>query len=353
MTTVWLWLLVGVQPWLRWPGLSLEISSRLTLTVCCVGLGLTQMVGSPPRWRLPPAWGAWLVGLGGVLLLQRWPIIATGGYFEWFRETALLSDGLITLLAVTWGLWALLQVPPRTFRTLRWGGLAFLLVNLWVAVGQAWAQGWTASGVLGMDRFLAAYALAWLPVCWVWTPWLALVPVSLLLLAHKPLALLAAAFAWMAVIRSPRRWVIPCGVSLVVWASLLSSWPIQVSQRAVTWGHALQASLTHPWIGWGFSPMLWSQLRQTHGYLLPSLHSDWVTLIVSAGWLVALWAAWCWGSLIRTPPRTRWGLACQASLVGIGVLALVQEAMSQARIAGVMLVVLGWWHAEQRESRNV
>ena len=97
--------------------------------------------------------------------------------------------------------------------------------------------------------------------------------------------------------------------------------------------------------------MTMNTIRHQYGYLLPNLHSDWLTLAVMAGGGVALGAAWLWARVVFASPASRWAAACQASLLGVGVLSAVQGTVCHARIAGAVVVLLAWWVAEQREGR--
>lgn len=346
-----------VQPWARWPAWSAEVSHRLTLLACTVMLGLWQLGRFSPQ-RLPRAWLAWVAALLVVMLWHLREALTSGDYFTFFVETAVLSNGIATALTSAFGLWALLQW--RSLRAVRWFGLALLVANLMVALPQAWRGGWSTGdwhamnvgGLLGMERFLGTYAVAWLPICLVWSPWLAILPLALILLAHKPLLLFGAVVScWALLGRRVRTLVIAGGLAAVWWM-----WPLvlgqKLAQRGLTWWHGLQASAARPFAGWGFDPMTMSDLRQAHGFILPSFHSDWLALSVFAGWVVALWAAWLWWRVVSVVPRTRWASACRGSLLAIGVLALVQGTVSQARIAGLALVLLAWWSLEQRQESS-
>lgn len=337
-----------VQPWLVWPHLTSDVSHRLTLTCSMVGLGLWQIVSAPATILLPRAWALWVFACLAVLVRHAWQIVVSGGYFEFFQETALFSDGLITLLSLTWGLWALLQQPTRAFRVGRWGWMAFLAINLVMAASQ-WITHQTVTGVLGVDRLLGAYAVMAIPLCLTWRRPLVIVPLALLLLAQKPLPCLAALIACWPLIRARWRGLYTIALtSAALWFVCTSS-TLKITQRADTWWHALQASGAHPWGGWGFDPMVFGTISQQYGYLLPNLHSDWLALAVQAGWLVALGAFSLWGRIVLTIPRTSWARACQGSLLGLGVLCAVQSTISHARLGGVALFLLAWFTAEQRQ----
>ena len=349
LTHVLLAALLLVQPWLTWPHLSSDTSHRLTLVCCLVGLGLHRMLAVVPTVRLPLSWGTWVVALLGVLIVRSWHVVVSGDYFRFFQETALFSDGLIAVLSCVWGAWALLQLPPSTFRRMRWLGVAFLLVNGLMALAEWWTSH-RVEGLLGTDRLLATYAVAWVPICFTWHPALTLLPFALVVASAKPLPLLAAVFSLWPVLRGRWRWsVAVAGLVAVGYAFNVPSLAAKVSQRWETWETALRASVAHPWSGWGTSPLTVTVIRQQYGYLLPSLHSDWLSLVVQFGWLVAVGAFVLWSRLLREPARTIWARACQGSLLGIGALAAVQATVSHARIAGVMLIVLAWYMAEQRQ----
>ena len=349
LTYAWLAAILLVQPWLDWPQLFTDTSHRLTLVCCMVGLGLHRMVSSIPIVRFPVSWGAWVVVFLVVVIVHAWHVVATGDYFRFFQETALFSDGIITLLSLTWGLWALLQVPASMFRRLRWLGMAFLYANFIFAVAQMLRHE-PVTGVLGMERLLGAYAVAWLPICWVWHPATALLPASLLLLSHKPLPLVVAAISLWPVVRGWRKAsIVGVGVAAVWYATTLPALGLRVTQRSDTWWHALQASFAHTWIGWGSGPLTLNTIRSQYGYLLPSLHCDWLTLVVQSGWVVAFATLVLWVRTVSDRPTSKWARACQGSVLGIGVLSMVQATVSHARIAGVMLIVLAWFMAEQRQ----
>lgn len=344
-----------VQPWLAWPHLQPDTSHRLTLVCCLFGLGLLRMLGPLPTRRLPLSWGAWVCAFLGILVVHSWHVIATGAYFEFFQETALFSDGLLALFTALFGLWALVQLPASDFRRLAWAGPAFLLANAAWVVWQR-VQGQHPGGLLGMDRLLGAYAVLWVPICWTWSPWLAGLPLALIALCGKPLVWAAAAAVLFPLLRWRGRVI--TGLSLTVALAGLVGWmhyeaTMRATQRVLTWITALKATQTHPVIGWGFSPMVWNNIVTQSGYSLPSLHSDWLALAVHAGWGLTVWTGLLWLCLVTTPsPVNRWAMALKTSFLGLGLLALVQETISHARILGVVIVFMAWWVAEQRESSH-
>lgn len=342
---VWL----GVQPWLRWPSLSSDVSHRLTLLVCCVAMWCWAMRRSRV-FVVPQSWVAWTAVLLTLLAWTFRDVWRDGAYFNAFTETAALSHGVATVLTLLAGLWAWCQWSAADLRTLRWVGLAVLEINLLVALAQWWTGTAHVTGVMGIDRGLASYAVAWLPICWVWHPFLIALPLALLLLAHKPLALVAAVIAlWRFC-----SWTVRGGLLLACGGGLLLMHPAstligRLMSRWDTWGHAWQASWEHPVVGWGFSPMVLSGVMAKYGYLLPSLHSDWLMLAVGAGWGLTLWALWEVAKVVDAVPTTRWAEALQGSLLGVAALSAVQSTLSHARIAGLMLFLLAWWVVEQRE----
>jgi len=342
--------LLLVQPWLRWPSLWPDTSHRLTLVCLLVAFGLHRVVSGQARERFPAAWAWWVAAVLGVLVAQSWHVIASGDYFRYFQETALFSDGLIALLSGVWGLWALVQLPAQTFRACRWVGLAFLVVNVLVMGGQAWAHRQMV-GAFGLERLAGAYGVAWLPVCLAWHPAAAVAPALMIALCHKPLPMIAALMACWPL--CPRRWKSVLMTAVVVstwlWLGTTSLVALKVAQRTDTWWHAWCASLVHPWVGWGLTPFALNTIRQTYGYLLPSLHSDWLALAVHLGWVVAGGAVWLWSRTVRMAPCTRWATAVQGSLLGLGMLSAVQSTVSHARMAGLLLFFLAWFAVEQRE----
>lgn len=346
------WLLV--QPWLVWPSLATDSSHRLTLVSCAVGLGLVTCSTSGPRQALPATWTCALSLLAGSIVWHALPIVRAGGYFEHFRETALACDGMLVLLACWWGAWALRQVPRAWFHALPWCGLAMLLLNAVYVVAQAAGQGWHLggyehqSGVLGMDRLLGAYALAWLPICWVWRRWLVVLPMALIVASGKVLVLGAAVMTVCWLLTGRWRWLPLLGLLAIPWVHT-GLWGLQITQRLKTYGALVSAIGERPWAGWGFAPMTLTTLQQQHPGILPSLHSDWLALAFHAGVLVVVAVLLVWGRVVLSVPKTRWAHAVQASLVGLGVLAASQHVVGHARLGGLAIVFMIWWLHEQAE----
>lgn len=357
---LWVWLVI--QPWCLWPGVPSDAGHQLTLTLCAAGMGLAGCAADQPRaLRLP---SAWLLAAGAlllVMLIQRVGTIASGDYFGAFLETAALADGALVLLACSWGLWALIQLPIGWLRAIRWAGLVMLLANIVLVICQrhVWpTEGLPKpiAGLLGLDRFLGAYAVAWLPILSIWRWWLAGVPLALLVLTGK-------ASSWIGVAavvayRWPLRawWSVPCAIGMVVgcadWPVLMGEWPTHLSitlQRWQTWRPLLSATLDHPWIGWGFSPLTMSIVRSAHAARLPEAHSDWLSLVLHAGWPVVALIACAWAWIVWPRSAHRRVAALQASMFALGVMALGHSLMSHARIAGLMVVLLAWWWKERHE----
>lgn len=341
---------LGVQPWVSWPGLFADTSHRLTLFLLSIALVFSRL-GVSNSARLPGAWVGWAVACLSVLGYGLRDAFRTGEYFTFFVETAVVSNGIACVVALTLGLWAMIQQPVTVLRQMRWVGFAFLSVNIICALGQRLASIEHAAGVLGIDRGLASYAVAWVPFGWAWHPligWMACVG---LLLAGKPLALVAALLALWPVVK--QKWWLVLGVAAAQAILLPQVYAVtsKASQRLDTWWHGLQASLAHPFVGWGFSPMVIGKIQHEYGYALPSLHNDWLLLAVGAGWGVTVWALWLWGRAVFAAPVNQWAAACQGSLLGLGCLSFVQSTVSHPRIASLALFLLAWWLVEQRTER--
>jgi len=351
LVAVW----VLVAPWMAWPHLPPEVSRRLTLVVCWVGLGLWGCSRTGHAVGLPRTWMAVVVALLAVMGWHLLPMVREATYFERFIETAFLADGLIVLLAGVWGLWAARQLPLVWLRRLRWAGLVMVVANL-----VACAHGATMTGLLGRDKLLGAYALLWLPVLVAWRWWLAPLPLALLWACGSETMWVGVAV--MAVYGWPRRawWLVP----LVVIVGLLhADWHVvgrgqdrtysKVVQRLETWPAVVLATAAHPVAGWGYSPMAFHRMQAAHGPRLPSVHSDWLSVAFHAGWVVCALLCWVWVSILRAPPRSPWQRALQAGICGIGVLGLGQSLVSDPRIAGLLLLLLAWWWAERDNGQEV
>ena len=351
MAWVAFWLLILFQPWLDWPHLLPVVSHRLTLVVCGLLLGLGQIGSTRRVSALPWRWLVVALGVGVVLFAHTGASVLDGGYLDHFQETALLSDGLLLLLAVVWGAWGLLQVPMRWFDQLPTVGTWLVLVNCGVAL---WQRGQSGEGVglLGLDRYAGAYALCWLPIVWTTRRWVGvLAALCWLLLAGKlfPLVVACGVLGWLWASRW--RWSALAVLPLAVIVHQ-GAWGLQVVQRAETWRNGLTASIARPLLGWGFSPLAWAMLPESYGYHLPSAHSDWIALVFHGGWLLLGVIGWgLWGTL-RDRPRTPLARGLRISLLASAVLACVQDVVSDARIGGLCLVFLVWWVREQTESAN-
>lgn len=340
-------LIVGwvlVVPFLRWPALFPDDSHRLTWITCCLLLGVLTC-GRTSK-GLPSLWTAWVLSLCGIMGWHHRHLFLEGEYLAHtsFRETAWLSDGLLLVLAATFGAWALSQFPVKWFRRLRWAGAAIVLANLG-AVAWELHLGWvpgslSVSGFMGMDRFLGATGVLWAPVLWAWSPWLGGVAVFLVLFSGKVPALVGLLVAWC-VWKPPRTWLARLGLvsafSLAVWGLGVGTFTLQVSQRLQTWWHTLQATVEHPWVGHGFS-MLSEQAIRAYGYALPSIHSDWLFLAFHAGWPFALFTLVLVLSRILPRPVTREGRALRAALCGVFVMACGQAILGHARVLSVVVL---------------
>ena len=341
-------LLVAVQPWWLWPNLFLDTSTRLTLIGLLFAAALCAMA-RPISRGLPVAWVAWALAFVVSVGWAGFFVMSSGAYFEHFLETAALCDGLLVALASVLGLWAFSQARTEDFRCMRWVGFLFLLTNLAVAGWQVVHHAPRVMGLFEADRLLAAYALAWLPVCWVWHPVIALVPIAILALTHKPVVLIigVAALLWRV---KGWRWgatiaTLACGAWCVAGPQAFG---LRWSQRGLTWLHAGQAVLDRPF-GQGFSPMVLSKIETQYGYLLPSLHSDWLMLAVGSGIVVTGWALWLWGRMCWQQPVTQTAAALQHGLWALGCVSFAQSTVSHAAVSGLALVFLAWWLVEQRQ----
>lgn len=363
------WLVV--QPWFVWPALHQDVSQRLTLVCCCVALGLLRFGDVTPQTPLPRGVGWWVAILLGVMTSHHWHLLSDGGYFQFFQETALFADGLLVVIALIWGLWALQQLPRAWFGRLRWVGLGMCTLNLLFAVAQAQGLNWhlgtpqltdvaasdvarygfnlyKPSGVMGYDRSLGAYAVLWLPILWTWRRWMALIPLACIVLASKVTAWIGVAVVvwWLCPGWKWKVLGILMALGAAVWWSdgeLVKKIPM----RLLTWWHTLQGVQAY-WVrGVGFSPMTSTMVRQQFGYALPGLHSDWLSLAFHAGAVVTAWAAGWMVWLAHRRPRTPMAKALQASLVAIAVMSVGQSVVSRPSVAGILLILLAWFWSEQ------
>ena len=374
---VWL----GVQPWLSWPELFQETSHRLTLVICCVALGLLRF-GHAERMRpLPRSLGWWVAALLLVMASHHWHLIRDAAYFTFFQETALFADGVLVVVALVWGLWALRQLPAVWFQRLPWAGLALVSLNLLLSLGQARGLNWhlgtpqlsdlTAdavrihhlnpyhpSGFMGFDRCLGAYAVAWLPILWTWWkpfqqwPWvrpLAILPLGCVLLAAKVTTWIGVGVVvwWML---PGWKWklggVAACLAAAIWWSD--GELVKKIPMRLLTWWHTAQAVSVYWLCGVGFHPMTSTLVRQKFGFALPGLHSDWLSLAFHAGAGIAAWAAGWVVWLVTQRPRTPMAKALQASLAGLAVMSLGQSVVSHASVASLALILMAWWWVEQQ-----
>ena len=338
------------QPFLRWPALGPSVSSRLTLVVLGFGFGLWAC--SQASRPLPRRWLALVSGVLGVLAWHTVPIVQDGGYFRMAQETALLADGALFAVSLVFGLWGLRQLPVIWFRRLRWAGLFLVSVNLLVALWQ-WTHPVSKSapwGLLGMPHYLAAYALLWLPIFWIWQPRLVLLPLALIALTGKASAWFALAVVCWQLRIHMRAWFLTICGAFALWGGM-ALWP-KLLMRLTTWELALKETLKYPLLGQGFSPFVGVRLPTAEGFLLPSLHCDLLTLAIHAGWIVAVGAVLLYGQVLTQRPATPWAAACQASAWGLGVLALGQGVFGDCRIAGAALLLLVWWQREQESAHE-
>ena len=353
-----IWLLV--QPWLVWPYVAPEISHRLTLVVCCVSLGLLRFGDRGTHVPLPAGLNRWIAALLVVLCIQHVHLIRDSTYFQFFQETALFSDGLIDIIALAWGLWALIQLPRAWFRWLPWVGLAMLALNGVFALAQSfgwawhlgsfhpvqWVPGISVSGIMGLDRFLGAYAVAWLPICVLVNPWLALIPLSLVAASGKVTAWIGATVA-VGIVRPRWLWIIVpialIGVLRFSDGDLAKKMPL----RLKTWQTTAHATLEHSVKGWGVGFLTGPSARLKYGTPLPSIHSDWLALAFHFGWPLTLWALLGIRWLMRHP-RSDVEAALRASLLALGAMAMIQAVLS-GRIVGVALVLLAWLIVERTQ----
>jgi hypothetical protein len=296
-----------------------------------------------------------------VMISHQWHVVQDGAYFEYFQETALFSDGLLVMLACVWGWWALIQLPSTWWPWVYRAGLAMLVLNAVYAIAQASGCRWTLGaghpvgvwGVMGVDRALGAYAVAWLPLVWQRTRWLVWLPLLLIVLAGKITTWLGVLVVsvWM----YPRLMWLSIPICLIVarwWTD--GTFDAKLSQRWMTWTNTWQAIQLQPWAGWGFGPMIEMKIRTLFGYVLPGLHSDWLSLafrggVVVAGSALGIWVAWCarWRGL---SPMAR---ALTASLIGLACMSAGQAVISQARIGGLALVLWAWLYHETQVKEAV
>lgn len=344
-----------IQPWLRWPTLAPDVSHRMTLVLLAVALGLSQLPQAM-RHPMPLAWWGWIAGLIVMLGCHAWPTVSSGGYFDRFHETAAFSDGLLVAVALAWGLWAAMQLPRHWLRRLRWAGVAMCGANLVAVAYHCWSvrdltPGDNIAGLMGLNRFLGIYAVAWLPVLFRWRWWLAILPILLVGYAGKTTAWMGLAVA---------AWFL-CPRGRLAWASLaiiIGLWVVptdlgaKLAMRLDVWSQALTASLVHPFLGVGFSPLTGLSLRTASGYALPSLHSDILSLALRAGWPLALVAVGIAARVLCQPPRTDWASALRASLAALAAMACLHGVLGHARIAGLALLLLAWWFVEQETAHE-
>ncbi len=364
---LWAWVLV--QPWLMWPNLQPDVSQRLSLVCCCLIVGLITITMSGQRTGLPPAVSGWVALLVLVMFLHQGPIITDGGYFEFFQETAVFSDGIFLLVAVTWGVWGLLQVPGQLFRWLRWAGLLMVCVNLAFCLVQALGLTWTPtvvhpgklSGLMGLDRGLGAYGVLWLPILllwprkWYWGVLLALLPFALVVIAGKVTTWIGTTVAVWWLWRSRWRWaVLPPGIWVAMRFGGESALNLKLEQRWLTWIHTLQAIGDRPLAGWNFHLWTGAVTLPKYGYVLPSIHSDWLSLAFCAGVPVTLFAVCIVVRMAWTSCGTRMARALQASLVAVAVMSAGQSVVSHARIGGLVILFGVWlWHEHRlKEEEN-
>ena len=368
--TVWL----GVQPWLAWPGLFSDTSHRLSLVICCVALGLLRFGECRPHRPLPRVVCWWATALLLVMTSHHWHLIRDAAYFEFFQETALFSDGVLMAVTLTWGLWALLQLPASWYRRLPWVGVGLVSLNLVLALAQAhgqslpWivshpaeyaASAYKPSGFMGFDRALGAYAVAWLPVFWVmWQPvarwtWfrpLILLPLACIMLASKVTTWIGVGVvAWW--ILPSWKWktlgLLACIATAVWWSDgdLIKKIPM----RTMTWWHTAQGACAFWWRGVGFNPLATTSIRQQFGYALPGLHSDWLSLAFHAGIPIALSAACYVVWLVMQRPVTPMAGALRTSLAAIAVMSMGQSVVSQSQLSGLIMVLVVWLWGEQEQ----
>ena len=311
------------------------------------------------------------MGVLGVSVWHGWPVLSHGAYVEYYLEWQFLSNGLLLVLAGVWGLWALGQWPVIWLRRLRWIGLGMLLLNMVFAVAQKHGLVWhlgswhpadiypeaimrygsnpvKPSGVMGLDRVLGAYAVAWLPILCAWRWWLGAIPLLLVACAMKTSIWLGATVALVGMSRG--RWKLVVGGMGVVMALVYSDGEIakKLLQRWETWGPILSAVKDHPWVGHSFSFLAYSCAQVLYGARLPSLHSDWLALLFHAGGVVTGLVAFAWRQAVRAVPQTRWASALQVSFASIGVMALGQSVVSEPGLTGLLVLLLAWWWSEQR-----
>jgi len=368
IVAVWL----GIQPWALWPGLFQETSHRLTLVCCCVTLGLLRFGDARAHQPLPRSVGWWVAALLLVMTSHHWHLIREASYFQFFQETALFADGVLMVIALTWGLWALWQLPIAWARWLPWCGVALVSLNLVLACAQQVGIPWTLgtfhpgsdfspelitkyglspyrpSGFMGFDRSLGAYAVAWLPILWTWKRWAAFPALGCICLASKVTTWVGVGVvAWWLL---PEKWkgvgVMASCVAALWWSD--GDLAKKIPMRVMTWWHTAQAVSVYWWRGVGFHPMTSTVVRQHFGYALPGLHSDWLSLALHAGTLITAWAAGGMGWVARQRPRTSMARALQASLVALAVMSLGQSVVSQSSLASLAMIFAVWWWREQQ-----
>ena len=280
-----------------------------------------------------------------------------GSYLDHFQAVAWLSEGVLLIVAVLWGAWALLQIPVQWFRHLRWAGAAWVIGNLAMAAWQVsqmggWSMGATSTtGWMGMDRFLGATAVTWLPILMAWNPWWALPCGLLVALSGKVTAWIGAAVVLWCLYR-PKATAIRVaglvGLGLGIGYLTVGHLPMQIDQRLLTWAHTIHASLVHPLVGWGFGPFSEKAIG-TYGYALPCIHSDWLSLAFHGGWPITLllgWMLWRWFS---RAPRGSTGQALRAGLLAACMMTLGQSLVGHARMLCVWVLMAVWLLKEQQE----
>lgn len=350
----WLVALVVVPPLLSWPGVSAEVSHRLSLTVCALGLVGTTIT-RPALRPLPRLWAAYAAALAGVLTWHHRRILTDGLYFEHFRETALLTDGLLTLVVCVLALWALRQLPVATFR--RWlppllG--TWVLLNAWLAMTQRLGVVWPlpfvhpgqASGVLGIDRALGALGV----LVWPWTLLLASAGMQWLVLALAVCG--AKGMTWLGLLLGtawlrPRWacWLTPLAVVALIFFDKGPT-AIKVADRLGTWRPLLAVSLVHPWVGWGVAPLTWPAMQRAAGMALPGPRSDWLAMALGLGWPLVLGAWFVLAQLAWQPHRTPQARALRAGVLASAGLGLGSTVLTLPQLAGLWLLALAWWSRE-------
>jgi len=343
-----------IQPFALWPGLLPDASHRLSLVALCSLMGVTTMTRTGWHRGLPWSWMLACLALAVGLGLHAAQALADGQAFRLFHEAALFADGGLVLLALPLGAWALLNVPLAWMRRLPILGAALLVGNLLYATAQAHGLTWRAwswhpylgvSGLMGMDRCLGAWAAIWAPVLWVSQPWLGVGCAALVMLSGKMSAVLGLSVAAASLMPPRRRWIggaVAVVGALGLWTSGSS---LAVWQRLQTYWHTIEASLRHPWIGWGFHPMRYAE-ASAFGYTLPSAHSDWLSLAFHGGWVLVAALAWVAWRLVSVPARSSKAKALRAGLLACLAMSAVQTVVGHARIGSLVLLFIVWYFRE-------